>query len=390
MVMRIKHWLLFFLICLLILGGFLFIHYSRDMSGTRHSVKKPPNIKTDTKAAHNLKSATLAAVGDVLIHDRVYNKAKKDNGYNFKPMLEAVKPYIQDADISVANSESIIGGSEIGVSTYPSFNSPFEVGDALKDAGFDVVTMANNHTLDMGIPAIRNAIHHWDKIGMVHTGSFLSEKDRANIRTVTSHDITFSFLAYTYGTNGIATPEGKDYLVNRINLTQMQKDIKNAKGISDVVVVSLHFGTEYERMPNSQQKDLVQKLADQGVDIILGCHPHVLQPVQWVEGKRGNKTFVIYSMGDFFTGQDDDIYKEVGGILKLRVVKTTIDNKVRVEVRDPQFMPTWLNPKNYHVLPLAEAGKYGLTNEPAVYKEMGNHMMRWMPGLEIIKQFQEK
>ncbi|TCP28815.1 poly-gamma-glutamate synthesis protein (capsule biosynthesis protein) [Scopulibacillus darangshiensis] len=378
--MLIKHWLLYFFICIAGLTGFVF---TQSFHSDTHSVKTTAKSQPDRQPNHYKTSATLAAVGDVLIHDRVYNKAKADDGYDFKPMLEAVKPYIQQADISVANSESIIGGSDIGVSTYPSFNSPYEVGDALKDAGFDVVTMANNHTLDRGIPAIRNAIHHWDKIGMVHTGSFLSEKDRAKIRTVTSHDITFSFLAYTYGTNGIATPEGKDYLVNRINLPQMQKDIKQAKKVSHVVVVSLHFGTEYERVPNSRQKELVQKLADQGVDIILGCHPHVLQPVQWVTGKGGHKTFVIYSMGDFFTGQDDGIYKEVGGILKLRIVKTTTDNKVSVEVRDPKFMPTWLNPKNYHVVPLAEAGKYGLENQPAIYKEMAQHMRSLLPGLEF-------
>src|SRR5699024_4302595 len=121
-------------------------------------------------------------------------------------------------------SESIIGGSKLGVSTYPAFNSPYELGDAMKDAGIDVVTMANNHTLDRGTQAIKNAIHYWDKIDMPHTGSFLSKKTRNEVLTVQRNHIDFSFLAYTYGTNGISVPEGKDYLVNYIDWPQMKKD----------------------------------------------------------------------------------------------------------------------------------------------------------------------
>ena len=117
-------------------------------------------------------SATLSAVGDILIHERVYKDALTEEGYDFNPMLETVKPFMEQADITVANSESIIGGSEIGLSTYPAFNSPYEVGDALKQAGVDVVTLANNHTLDRGVPAIENAVRYWDQIGMVHAGSY--------------------------------------------------------------------------------------------------------------------------------------------------------------------------------------------------------------------------
>lgn len=335
------------------------------------------------------KTAALAAVGDVLIHDRVYQKAKTKDRYNFKPMLKAVKPYIQHADLAVANSESIVGGSDIGLSSYPSFNSPYELGDALKDAGFDVVTMANNHTLDRGVPAIKHAIHHWDKIGMVHTGSFLSKKDRNNIRTVTRNDITFSFLAYTYGTNGIRTPKGKEYLVNRMNLPRMKKEIKKAKQKSDVVVVALHFGEEYERKPNKKQKHIVQQLADAGVDIILGSHPHVLQPVKWVEGNGDHQTFVVYSLGNFFTGQDDSLYKELGGILKLKVDKTVIKNKTKIEVKQPRFVFTWLNPKNYHVVPLTNDHHTDLKNESTVYRKISKHMRQKMPALKILDKSHE-
>lgn len=323
-------------------------------------------------------SATLAAVGDVLIHEKVYKEAKTAKGYDFKPMFAKVKPYIQKADIAVANQESMIGGTKIGLSTYPAFNSPYAVGDALKDAGFDMITMANNHTLDRGIPAIQNAIHHWDQINMPHTGSFLSAKDRNTINTLKRNDIVFSFLAYTYGTNGIPVPKGKDYLVNYIDLPLMKKDIKKAKKKSDVVVVCLHFGTEYERLPNEKQKKLVKQLANEGVDIIIGNHPHVLQPFQWVKGKKGEKTFVAYSLGNFISGQDE-LFRELAGILQLKVVKTQTGNDVKIKVEQPEFIPTWVDQSDFQIVPLEKAEQYGLPEALSLYDEITAHMRHWIP-----------
>ena len=352
--------------------------------------------ETVAKGSHNLKaiptstmsyknyqsSATLLAVGDVLIHSQVYDAAKNDKGYDFKPMFQAVKPIIQSADIAVANQESMMGGEALGLSTYPAFNSPFEIGDALKDAGFDVVTMANNHTLDHGIKAIENAIHYWDKIGMVHTGSFLSEKDRSIIRIVKKNNIKFAFLAYTYGTNGIPTPQNKDYLVNRIDEKLMKKDIKEAHEQADVVVVALHFGQEYQTMPNTEQKKLVQSLANQGVDIIIGNHPHVLQPLTYVKGKSGHQTFVAYSLGNFISGQDK-LNRQLGGILEVNVTKTITHNESKITVTSPTFIPTWVDQKDYHIIPLSEAQDSGLKQAPTLYKEVTGHMKTWFPALKF-------
>lgn len=286
-------------------------------------------------------TASLSAIGDVLIHDSVYLDAETESGYDFNPMFEKVKPYLEKSDITVANSESIIGGSEIGVSTYPSFNSPFEVGDALKTAGVDVVTMANNHTLDRGEKAIANAINHWDKIGIAHTGSALSEEKSAQLTTLTENGITFSFLSYTYGTNGIPTPSGKDFLVNRIDKTKIKEDIERAETQSDVVVLSLHFGQEYERLPNEEQKQLVQYAAEQGADIILGSHPHVLQPAEWIETANGQKSFVIYSLGNFISHQED-LYRRIGGILHITVEKTVDSDGASIRLKDPAFTATYV------------------------------------------------
>lgn len=145
----------------------------------------------------------MSAVGDILIHGTLYGDARTESGYDFTPMFNKVQPFLASSDIAFANSESIIGGSEIGVSTYPSFNSPFEVGDAMKEAGIDVVAMANNHTLDRGRRAIENALGHWRKLGVVTTGSYLSADEREAIPTIERNGIVFSFLSYTYATNGI-------------------------------------------------------------------------------------------------------------------------------------------------------------------------------------------
>src|SRR5690606_12591383 len=157
-------------------------------------------------------SASIAAVGDVLLHGSIYRDAQRGETFHFDDMFQAVKPYLEKPDITFANQESMIGGKEIGLSTYPTFNSPFEIGDTLKRVGVDVVSMANNHTLDRGEKAILNAIQHWNKIGMLYVGAYASEEDKAKIRTIEKNGITFSFLAYTYGTNGIPVPKDKPYL----------------------------------------------------------------------------------------------------------------------------------------------------------------------------------
>ncbi|MGI2328984.1 CapA family protein [Planococcus sp. YIM B11945] len=323
-------------------------------------------------------TASLSAIGDVLIHDSVYLDAETESGYDFNPMFEKVKPYLERSDITVANSESIIGGSDIGVSTYPSFNSPYEVGDALKNAGIDVVSMANNHTLDRGEKAVKNAINYWDKIGIAHSGASLSEEDQSQITTLTRNDITFSFLSYTYGTNGIESPAGKSYLVNRLDKENLQKEIAKAKEQSDVVVLSLHFGTEYERMPNAEQKEMAHFAAEQGADIILGHHPHVLQPAEWIETADGRKSFVVYSLGNFLSHQDE-LYRKIGGILHLTVEKTTDTDSTVISIKEPAFTATYVKNTNLREfeIDLLE------TVDPEKNKEIQAHMSTWMDDLQF-------
>lgn len=337
----------------------------------------------------NEKEITLTAVGDILIHDRVYNDAETKKGYQFTPMLTNVEKYLNDSTITFANQETMIGGKEMGLSGYPAFNSPEEVGDALKEVGVDIVSVANNHTLDRGEKAIQHALSYWDKIGMIYTGAYKDKKDRNQIRVLdTDEGISVAFLAYTYGTNGITVPSGKEYLVNYIEKSLIKKDILEAKQQADVVVLSLHFGEEYERMPNDSQKELSQFAADQGVDIILGHHPHVLQPAEWLDRKDGGETFVIYSLGNFLSGQYEH-NRRIGGILKLTIKQNLTNGEETFDVDSPQFIPTYVHDEkeqNYEVIPMYKLSEEKLKHAGKHYEEIKDHMSQWIPEMEFIEE----
>lgn len=366
------------IILLISIGGLSFW-----LSSQKEEPKNASDLQTYRNVSQNLEhasldksSVTLAAIGDILIHDRVYEKAVEGGGYNFNPMLQDVQNLLLDADITIANQETVIGGTTIGLSSYPAFNSPTEVGDALKNAGVDIVSMANNHTLDRGEKAIQNAIQHWKKIDMLYTGSYTSKKDREQIRTIEHNGITLAFLSYTYGTNGIRPPANKPYLVNYIDKKVMSRDIQNAKKQADGVVVSVHFGTEYERLPNHTQIELSSFLAEAGADLILGHHPHVLQPLEWIETKDDRKVLVAYSLGNFLSGQKGD-YKDIGGMLKVEFAKEKFRGNTTFSVTSPSFTPTFVD-KEYHVHPLKKV-------KPKRLNEINNHMSKWIPNLKVPK-----
>ncbi|WP_425590083.1 CapA family protein [Fictibacillus sp. NPDC058756] len=331
------------------------------------------------KPVEKTTSLTLAAVGDILIHDTVYNKAKQQSGaYNFNPNFVPVKPYLTQPDITMANQETMIGGTQFGLSSYPSFNSPHEVGDALKENGVDLVTLANNHTLDRGEKIILSALNYWNEIDMMYTGAYVSQDDQQNIRIMKKNDITVSFLSYTYGTNGIPVPAGKDHLVNLIEAEKIKNDIQRAKGLSDVSVVSLHFGNEYERMPNDFQKEIVNVVTEAGGDIIIGHHPHVLQPVKWETASDGSKTFVTYSLGNFLSGQRRN-YKDIGGIVQLTVTKHVKGEETTIGLVEPKFQPTYVD-RSFVIHPMKD-----LPEMKKSYDEIKAHMKQWVPELNFFE-----
>lgn len=338
-------------------------------------------------------SATISAIGDILAHGPVYKDASiGNNQYDFTDMFTQVKPYIEKADITVANSESIIGGQKLGLSSYPQFNSPYELADILKDVGVDVVNMANNHTLDRGEQAILNATNYWKKLGIEYVGAAASVEESQQIKTLTVNNITFSFLGYTYGTNGLKVPEGKEYLVSYIDEEKMVEDIQKAKEISDIVVLNLHIGDEYSRTQNEYQEKIAQLAADNGAHIIFAHHPHVLQPVKWYTGVDGNQAFVIHSLGNFLSSQDE-LYRQIGALIEVEVDKTiTYDSdgqaNTLVEVKNPKILPTYVkftDRKDFKVLPMYQLTNEYLPNAATIYNEIKEHMSQYDPNLQFIE-----
>jgi poly-gamma-glutamate capsule biosynthesis protein CapA/YwtB (metallophosphatase superfamily) len=327
---------------------------------------------------------TIGAVGDILLHNRVYEDALKPDGtYDFNKMFLKVKEFMHHPEIVVANQESITGGKELGLASYPHFNSPHEIGDALKSAGVNLITMANNHALDMKEPGILSAIAYWDKIGMAYTGAFKSQEDRDRIRTITKNKITFAFLAYTYGTNGIEVPNGKSYLVNLSQEDLMKKDIELAKSKGDVVVVSMHWGIEYQTVPNVEQTRVAKLLAEWGADIIIGTHPHVLQPFAWIETAGGHRTFVMYSLGNFLSAQSE-LIQLIGGIGEITVVKTNRGDQSSIKLINPTFIATYNYSKRYHayeIIPMKNMEAKYLEKAARQLENIQIHMRKYIPEL---------
>ncbi len=267
------------------------------------------------------KRISFVGVGDNLIHNVIFEEAQLEDGsFDFKPMFEYVADPIETADLAFINQETLIGGDAFGFSGYPDFNTPSDMADNLKDLGFDLVNGASNHSLDKGKQGVLNTLEIWEQQeDMVFTGVFDSQEQRDAIPVIERDGLTFSFLAYTYGTNGIE-PDAS-YRLNYFDKDLITQDVKKAKEVSDFVIVSAHWGDEHMLEPNAFQKEYAQLFADLEVDAVIGTHPHVIQPVEWVEGKNGHQTLVVYSLGNFLsamsTGTENNI---LGGMISFDFV----------------------------------------------------------------------
>ncbi|WP_414054752.1 CapA family protein [Macrococcus equi] len=297
----------------------------------------------------------LKSVGDVLVHGHVAAHAKTANGYDFNPAFTEIKPMIEEADIAIANLETPIAANELGLGDYPTFNLPPEVAEAVKNAGFDIVSNANNHALDQGQKGLHISLKHLDEMYLPYVGAYKSQKDHDTPRIIEENGVKLGFLAYTYGTNG-QVPTA-DYDVNYIDLKKMKKDIEALKPQVDGVVVSLHMGVEYQYHENKEQQDVAQALSDYGADIILGGHPHALEPM-----KQDDNSFIIYSQGNFFSGQSQ-MQTKLGGILSLDIKKTDDG----VEVVSGEFLPTYnegdYNAGGYKTVPLVQSSLDAATKQ---------------------------
>lgn len=212
-------------------------------------------------------------------------------------------------------------GEGYEISYYPMFNSPQELGYDLQELGYDVVNIANNHMLDKGSAGLEKTIEFWKNMdGVLMIGGYENEEDYDNLRILESNGIKIAFLSYTYGTNGLTKSASSDVVIPYIDDEDIIRQTANAKQNADVVLVSVHWGYEGAFTPNSEQKRVAKLFADCGVDAIIGHHPHVLQPVEWIEGKDGNRTLCVYSLGNFMAEQAYD-YNMVGGIISFDIVQ---------------------------------------------------------------------
>ncbi len=303
-------------IIILGIGGYLFLIDNPNSKPVKKEIKK--EIKEEVK--EETTKASLVMVGDALLHSSVYKDAYKDGKYDFSSQIEYIKPIVKNYDLAFYNQETILGGTEIGLSDYPTFNSPWEFGDNMLDAGFNIVNLATNHTMDRGEKAILKSCEYWNSKDVLWAGSYCSKEDSEKIKIKEINGIKYTMLSYTYGTNGIAVPSGKEYLVNLYSDEKAKADIEKVRDKVDLLLVSMHWGVEYRTEPTDEQKREAKYLADLGADIIIGTHPHIIEPIHYIDD-----TLVIYSLGNFISAQstNNDYNTMVELMTSVDIVKTT-------------------------------------------------------------------
>ncbi|THA23427.1 CapA family protein [Streptomyces sp. RKND-216] len=268
----------------------------------------------DAAAAAHRESAegfTLLATGDILAHDSIIQQARRDaggKGYDFRPMLAAAEPLVSAADLAVCHMETVYGADGGPFTGYPAFQTPPHVAEAIAATGYDSCSTASNHTLDAGPEGVRRTLDALDEAGVRHVGSARSAKEDVEPVLLDAGDAKVAQLAYTYGTNGIPVPHGKPWLVDLLDPRKVVADARAArKAGADVVVVSLHWGTEWQQEPDTDQlrlaKELTASRSDgrRDIDLILGTHNHVPQAYEKVNG-----TWVVYGLGDQVAGVMND------------------------------------------------------------------------------------
>lgn len=279
---------------------------------------------------------SLVMVGDILLHDAIENKfAAEDGTYNFAPLFANVKEEISQADVALVNQEVIIGGSDLGITGYPNFNAPYEVADYLVDTGFDVVLHATNHALDRGAKGINNCLDNWAQKypSEVILGIHNSQESQDDIYVYEKDGMKIAILNYTYGTNGISLPSSMPYAVDLLEEDRVVNDIARAKEMSDFVVVCPHWGTEYNLGTDRMQEKWTNIFLENGVDLVIGTHPHVIEPVEMLENpETGHKMLVYYSLGNFcsWTSSDGEgvANRSIGGMAEVTLQRDDSGNVV--------------------------------------------------------------
>jgi poly-gamma-glutamate synthesis protein (capsule biosynthesis protein) len=274
---------------------------------------------------------TIVAAGDNIIHDPILRASYKNNTYSFHSIYEKISGYILPADVAFVNQETILGNKTLGYSGYPFFSTPGEAGAALVAAGFNIVNHATNHIMDRGEAGVLSSMDYWDAFDNVrYLGIRRSDDERAKFVVIRKNNIKIGFLAYTYGTNGISVPADKPYLVSLINTETMAKEIDALRPLCDYLVVSIHWGEEYSQVYNQSQEKLAAFLAEHKVDLVIGHHPHVLEPLTLINRPDGGSMTVFYSLGNFLSAHVRPTMETLmGGLMYIKIKKA--GNKITTE-----------------------------------------------------------
>lgn len=348
-------------------------------------------VTTEPEDAVEKYSFSFIGVGDALLHPGVYyDAATNQRGsdgytvYDFHHMFNYIGDVIKDYDLKFYNQETIIGGKNLGLSGYPCFNSPDEIGSNLVDIGFNIVNLASNHTLDKGVRGATYSANFWhSKPNVLAVGSYRSMEERNNIVIKEVNGISYAVLSYTYGTNGIPVPSGYEYLVNLWSTEdgsakyeaykeQVRKDVASVRDKVDVLLVSMHWGSEYQLGSyNNYQNDAAHFLAGLGVNAIIGTHSHVVQPVEYI-----GDTLVIYSLGNFISGQGD-LMKKIGGIVGFTVNKTVKGGEVKIDITDVKADLHYTYHQNYNnfkIIPFSKLNDSLLYNYRSIYEQYKRYL----------------
>ena len=326
--------------------------------------------------------ANIVAIGDTLCHSQNFKDAYDSNTglYDFSPMFKYVTKYFENATVAVGNLEATLAGPSRPYTGYPTFNTPEALATDLKELGLDIMTTANNHALDIGYTGLVSTLNYLDEAGLEHTGRARSQEEQDKILFKDLNGIKTAFLSFTYGTNGIPIPEGKEYCVNLIDKDFMKSKIDQAKEEgAELICVSMHWGDEYKTKQNATQEDLAEFLIKNDVKVILGCHPHVLEPMELktVEMEDGTtKTgFVIYSMGNFFSAQTFENTRNTL-ILNVQVRKNGVTNEVSID--NATYTPIYVYDNNSGQNPNANGkDRYELLDIETIIKEYESGIGNW-------------
>lgn len=340
------------IIVLIVLGtcSYFYLVYVKDKHEPANAPKPGQQQKADRE------TISILATGDILMHNTVIASGKNGDTYNYEHLFAPIKNIISDADYSIINLESALAGPETGYTGYPTFNSPDSLAATIKNAGFDLVTTANNHILDRRYKGALRTMDVLHQTGLDTCGTYKTqaEKDQFLIKNI--RGVKVGFLCYGYDTNGIPLPEDKPYFYNLLDKDKIVADISALRPNVDVLVLLLHWGVEYSPYPTEQQEKLAYQFFTQGADVIIGGHPHVLEPAKILE-IGGKKKFVIYSMGNSI-GHQRGVERNSGVVIKLGFTKDF--NSGITSLSSFEYTPTFSHPyyqggkQKFRVVPIEE------------------------------------